>query len=181
MHVLQWIAVDTKNKYELEELDTCKEEAFDSVKSTFESMYSESEGLGGWSDWYIVGGGRYNENPDSQYKEDDHSMVISYGENPELFTKTISNAIDSRIIEFNGYRRNFEEKTVDLNDKLDNYDGTMDYSFELYPLSKLLDMLQGKWDMNSYFYDITNWSTNPKHLLDNPSDSWYLVPVDFHF
>jgi len=35
--------------------------------------------------------------------------------------------------------------------------------------------------MDSYFYDINNWSTNPKWVLDTLDDSWYLVPVDFHF
>ena len=180
MHVLQWIAVKQKD-FDLEEIDLCKEEAFRSVKNTFESMYSESEGLGGWSDWYIVGGGRWNPNPDSQYKEDDYSMVMSYGENPEEFTKIVSNAIESRVEEFKRYRQHYEEKAVDINAKFDTYDGTMDYSFDLYDLSKLIDMIQGKWDFNSYFYDIYNWSTNPKHMLDNLDDSWYLIPVDFHF
>jgi hypothetical protein len=181
MHVLQWIAIKPTGSFDLEDIDTCKEEAHDFVKSKFEEMYSESEGLGGWSDWYIVGGGRYNDNPDSQYKEDDHSMVISYGETPELFTDTISQAIDSRMSEFRLYRSQFEDSKIDISAKLDSYNGSMDYSMELYPLSKLLDMLQGKWDFNSYFYDLNNWSTNPKWVLDSLDDSWYLVPVDFHF
>jgi hypothetical protein len=181
MHVLQWIAVKNPSKFDLEDIDTCKDEVFRSLKNTFESMYSESEGLGGWSDWYIVGGGRWNPNPDNQYKEDDQSMVISYGENPELFTKTISNAMESRMAEFRQYRSQFELEKIDINAKLDSYDGAMDYSMDLYSLSKLIDMLQGKWDMNSYFYDVSNWSTNPKWVLDNLDDSWYLIPVDFHF
>jgi hypothetical protein len=181
MHVLQWIAVKPTGKYDPEDIDTCKEEAFDMVKSTFESMYSESEGLGGWSDWFIVGGGRWNPNPDSQYKEDDHSMVIAYGEDPELFSKTISEAMESRVSEFNSYRQRFADSKVDINAKLDSYDGVMDYAFDLYDLSKCIDMLQGKWDYNSYFYDINGWSTNPKWVLDSLDDSWYLVPVDFHF
>ena len=108
-------------------------------------------------------------------------MVISYGENAELFTKTVSNAIESRKIEFAGYRQRYEASNVDINAKLDKYDGITDYSFDLYELNKMIDMLQGKWDMNSYFYDLYNWSTNPKFMLDNVDDSWYLIPVDFHF
>ena len=181
MHVLQWIAVKNPSTFDIEELDTCKEEAHAEVKHKFEEMYSEAEGLGGWSDWYIVGGGRYNDNPDSQYKEDDHSMVISYGAEPEKFIETVNRAIESRKIEFAGYRERYEKQSIDINAKLDSYDGTTDYSMELYELNKLIDMLQGKWDMNSYFYDLNNWSTNPKFMLDNLSDSWYLVPVDFHF
>lgn len=181
MHVLQWIAVKNPQPFDIEELDTCKQEAHNLVKDKFEEMYSESEGLGGWSDWYIVGGGRWNDNPDSQYKEDDHSMVISYGEKPEEFVETIKNAIENRKIEFNGYRGRFEASNVDITAKLDSYDGKTDYSFDLYEISKCIDMLQGKWDMNSYYYDLNNWSTNPDYALDNLSDSWYLVPVDFHF
>jgi len=180
MHVLQWIAVKQKD-FDLEDIDTCKEEAFDSVKSTFESMYSESEGLGGWSDWYVVGGGRYHHNPDSQYEEKDHSMVISYGENPELFTKTVSDCVESRVSEFNTYRKSYDENNTDISNELDKYNGITEYSFSLYPLAKMIDMLQGQWDFNSYFYDITNWSTNPKFMLDSVDDSWYLIPVDFHF
>ena len=144
-------------------------------------MYSESEGLVGWSDWYIVGGGRWNDNPDSQYKEDDYSMVISYGAEPDKFVETINRAIESRKIEFAGYRERFEKQNLDILAKLDSYDGTTDYSMDLYELNKMIDMLQGKWDYNSYFYDLNNWSANPKYTLDNLSDSWYLVPVDFHF
>jgi len=181
MHVLQWIAVKADNSYDPNDIDTTKEEAFDIVKAKFEEMYSESEGLGGWSDWYVVGGGRYHYNPESQYEENDHSMVISYGENPELFTNTISHAVEARLVEFNNYRKSYDENNTDISNELDKYDGLTDYSFSLYPLAKMIDMLQGKWDFNSYFYDLHNWSTNPKFMLDNVSDSWYLVPVDFHF
>ena len=181
MHVLQWIAVKPTESFDIEELDTCKQEAHTLVKNKFEEMWSESEGLGGWSDWHIVGGGRWNENPDSQYKEDDYSMVISYGAEPEKFIETINRCIESRKIEFAGYRERFDKQGIDINAKLDSYDGNTDYSFDLYELNKCIDMLQGKWDMNSYYYDLNSWSTNTKYALDNLSDSWYLVPVDFHF
>jgi hypothetical protein len=98
-----------------------------------------------------------------------------------LFVETINNAIQSRKDEFATYRDRFEKQNIDISASLDKYDGTTDYSFDMYELNKLIDMLQGKWDMNSYFYDLNNWSTNPKWVLDNLDDSWYLVPVDFHF
>jgi hypothetical protein len=180
MHVLQWIAVKNPSTFDIEELDTCKQEAHSLVKSTFEDMYSESEGLGGWSDWYIVGGGRWNENSDP-YMETDYSMVVSYGAEPDKFIETINNAIEERKNEFATYRDRFEKQNIDISASLDKYDGTTDYSFDMYELNKLIDMLQGKWDMNSYFYDLNNWSTNPKWVLDTLDDSWYIVPVDFHF
>jgi hypothetical protein len=45
-------------------------------------------------------------------------------------------------------------------------------------------MIQGEWDMNSYFYDMHSASTNPDHMyksIDLGNKNWYLVPVDFHF
>ena len=180
MHVLQWIAVKNPNSFDLEDVDTCKEEALGIVNAKFEEMYSESEGLGGWSDWYIVGGGLWNEKA-GPYGEGDHSMVISYGEKPEEFISTVNRAIESRKIEFARYRQRFADSKIDINAKLDSYDGATDYSFDLYEIGKCIDMLQGKWDMNSYFYDLNNWSTNPKFMLDTLDNNWYIVPVDFHF
>jgi hypothetical protein len=183
MHVLQHIAVKIDNyPDEIVSLDECKEEAHSTVKNIFEGMYSESEGLGGWSDWYVVGGGRFTEG--DPYSEDKPEQVISYAENPELFRQNVDRAITSRIVEFNGYRKSFEDNGIVLSDSLDKYNGQMDFSFDLYPLSKCIDMLQGKWDMNSYFYDLENYSTNTKYMLDNlevDGVKWYLVPVDFHF
>ena len=181
MHVLQHIAIKV-NAYpdEIQTLEDCKQEAFNTVRGIFEDMYSESEGLGGWSDWYVVGGGRWNSDEDNQYKEA-WNDVISYVDNPTLFNEKVDGAIEARVDTFNDYRKRFNDQSLDINAKLDKYDGLTDYSFDLYELNKCIDMLQGKWDMNSYFYDLNNWSTNPKFMLDNVDDSWYLVPVDFHF
>jgi hypothetical protein len=55
---------------------------------------------------------------------------------------------------------------------------------KLYTLGKMIDMVQGDWDFNSYFYDLENWSTNPVHMTKdriNNGTLWFLVPVDFHF
>jgi hypothetical protein len=44
--------------------------------------------------------------------------------------------------------------------------------------------LQGKWDFNSYFFDMTSQSVNEKFMLesiDKGEKNWYLVYVDFHF
>jgi len=96
----------------------------------------------------------------------------------------VDSLITSRMEEFNGYRKMFDSKGIDLNDKLDNYKGVMNYDFELYPLKKMIDMIQGEWDMNSFFYDMHHASTNPEHMyksIDLGNKNWYAVPVDFHF
>lgn len=174
MHVLQRIAV----------IADSKDEAFSTVKSTLESeLGSDEYSSNAWFDWFVTGGGRWNANTDG-YDDNDQSMTISYEENPEAFTKAVDEGISNRIIEFNGYRSNFNQKNVDINAKLDSYTGITDYSFELYDLYKMIDMLQGNWDFNSYFYDMHHASTNTTHMqnsIDKGVKNWYIVYVDFHF
>jgi hypothetical protein len=172
MHVLQHIAVvaDSQDK------------AFRTVKYTLESELGDIESTtNSWFDWFVVGGGRFVEgNP---YEESDNH-VISYDEAPDEYKTTIDKMISNRIEEFNGYRKQFESKDIDLNAKLDNYKGVMNYDFELYPLKKMIDMIQGEWDYNAYFYDMHHASTNPEHMyksIDLGNKNWYAVPVDFHF
>lgn len=173
MHVLQRIAVQADDK----------EMAFNTVKDGLESELGNDEyASNAWFDWFVVGGGRWNENTDGY--SDDNSMTISYDEDPEGFTKAIDEAISNRIVEFNGYRSNFQSKNLDLDEYLSSYSGHTDYSFELYDLGKMIDMFQGKWDFNSYFYDMHHASVNTKYMLDTidkGNKNWYIVYVDFHF
>lgn len=170
MHVLQWIAIK----------DESKEDALAHVRNNLESYMND----GMWYDWFIAGGGRWNPNSDPYFGEDS-SMVMSAEEvGNEEFIARVNSSIESRMREFNDYRQEFAKAEVDINAKFDSYDGTIDYSFELYPLRKMLDMIQGDWDFNSYYFDMEHHSTNPKHLLDKLEQdnvNWYLVPVDFHF
>ena len=170
MHVLQRIAVQAEDK----------DEAFRRVKDYLEGQMGDEYNYSSWYDWFVTGGGRWNENTDG-YDDNDQSMTISYAEEPEKFVSAVNEAIEVRKEEFAQYRKSFNDKAVNINDSLDKYDGTTDYSFELYDLYKMIDMMNGKWDYNSYFYDITHESTNPKHMLDKVDGSWYLVYVDFHF
>jgi hypothetical protein len=174
MHVLQRIAVQAEDKLQ----------AFAIVKDTLEQELGNNEySSNTWFDWFVTGGGRWNPNPDSQY-EDDNAMTISYDEEPDKFLAQVALAIQSRVEEFNRYRQHFAEKNVDINAKLDSYDGSTDYSFDLYDLNKMIDMLQGKWDFNSYFFDMTSQSVSEKFMLesiDKGNKNWYLVYVDFHF
>jgi hypothetical protein len=174
MHVLQHIAV----------IADSQDEAFRTVKDSLESELGNYDSTtNSWFDWFVAGGGRWNPNPDSQYA-DDQSMVISYKESPDEYKAMVDSMISNRVDEFNGYRKQFESKEVDLNAKLDNYKGVMQYDFELYPLGKMIDMIQGEWDYNSYFYDMHHASTNPDHMyksIDLGNKNWYAVPVDFHF
>jgi hypothetical protein len=178
MHVLQYIAVQVENQ-----LDDPKQEALHLVEQKLQNEMGGEEQYLSWYDWFVMGGGRWNVDPDNQY-ESSTNMIISYDEAPTEYRAMIDEMISNRKEEFSGYRKSFDMKEVDLNAKLDSYAGNMQYDFELYPLAKMIDMIQGKWDFNSYFFDIQHDSTNPEHMyksIDIGNKNWYLVPVDFHF
>jgi hypothetical protein len=172
MHVLQYIAVVADSQ----------DEAFRTVKDTLESELGSNEfATNSWFDWFVAGGGRFVE---GDPYTDSTDSIISYDEAPLDYRSMIDRAISNRMDEFESYRKSYEEKGIDLEAKLDNYRGVMNYDFELYPLKKMIDMIQGEWDMNSYFYDMHHASTNPDHMyknIDLGNKNWYLVPVDFHF
>jgi hypothetical protein len=174
MHVLQRIAIQADDK----------DEAFARVKDTLEQeMGNNDYSSHAWYDWFVAGGGRWNNNPESQY-EDDNSMTISYEEEPDKFISQVALAMQSRVEEFGRYRKYYDERAVDINAKLDSFDGSTDYSLDLYDLSMMIDMLQGKWNYNSYFFDMQNQSVSQKFMLesiDKGDKNWYLVYVDFHF
>ncbi len=137
-----------------------------------------------WYDWFVTGGGRWNTNDTDGYDDNDQSMTISYEDEPGKFLDTVKEGIEARMAEFNLYRKHFNEKNVDINSVLDKYDGQMDFGFPLYELYKMIDMTQGKWDFNSYFYDMQHETTNTKYMyesIDTGNKNWYIVFVDFHF
>ena len=174
MHVLQRIAVQAEDK----------DLAFRSVKDYLENQMGDEYNLSSWYDWFVTGGGRWNDNGSDTYDDNDQSMTISYDENPQAFLAAVNNAIDERMVEFNRYRQNFNEKNVDINSVLDTYNGQMNFGFPLYDLAKMIDMIQAKWDFNSYFYDMHHETTNTKYMLeslDSGNKDWYIVFVDFHF
>jgi len=172
MHVLQYIAVKA---------DT-PEEAIDNVRTELESMLGNDGSTTSWYDWFITGGGRWNAEHEA-YTDGAINMVVS-SKDSEAFEKILSECIESRLSEFRRYRAEWEQSNINLDSYFDEFDGTMDYSMKLYTLGKMIDMAQGQWDFNSYFYDLENWSTNPVHMTKdriNNGTLWFLVPVDFHF
>jgi hypothetical protein len=171
MHVLQYIAVKADSD----------DEAMRLVENKLQQEMGGQDQYLSWYDWFVIGGGRFVEgNP----YESSPNHIISYDKAPLDYRSMIDNMISNRMDEFESYRKSYGEKGIDLEAKLDNYRGVMNYDFELYPLKKMIDMIQGEWDMNSYFYDMHHASTNPDHMyknIDLGNKNWYLVPVDFHF
>jgi len=178
MHVLQQVAIKADSA----------EEAFNNVKDKFESMYSESEGLGGWSDWYVVGGGRWNSNPNNQY-QDNHNDVVSFADSPDKFMETLQGCLSARSEEMGRIKERLDlDKFSSLIDSFIETNGNLSdegrFDMTAYYARSAASMINGYWNQDSYFYDLDNYSTTPSYMLeelDKGSKKWYLVPVDFHY
>ena len=178
MHVLQYIAVEADDK----------KIAYEAVEEHLLSNMPDGA-FNSWFDWFIVGGGRWNVNENDDiteaYTEGKTNMFISYDEDPEAFRNQIDKSMESRKAEFEDYAKDVNSSFIDK--AIATYN-PRDFDFSLfsnfYPIKKVIDMVYGEWDFSSYFYDMTNDSTSPTHLLnsiDKGNKNWYLVPVDFHF
>lgn len=171
MHTLQWVVV------EADDVDTAAENA----ERLLQEAMGDSESPSSWYDWYVVGGGRWNDQQDDY--ENSTNMIIAFEDNPNAFSGKLNELISNRIDTYNEYLA--EIKDIDIMAKLDNYGGVMTYDMELYSLKNLLRFQSGDWFYDSKFYDLVHWSTNATHILskiDNGlGENLYLVPIDFHF
>jgi hypothetical protein len=176
MHVLQHVAVKAESA----------EEAFRSVESNFNEQYSESEGLGGWSDWYVVGGGRWNSDSANQYQSA-WNDVVAFANAPDQFRSIVQNAIEARSEEMGRVKEHLDfDKFSNLVDEfIANPDVLSNrWDMAIYYVNTAAKMMNGTWNQDSYFYDLENYSTSPKYMLEeleNGANNWYLVPVDFHY
>jgi hypothetical protein len=180
MHVLQWIAIQSDDK----------DMALRTVQENLQTMLGDYESpTNTWFDWFVAGGGRWNVGEDDShseaYVEGKTNLVLSAKEQPDEFDERVLQSMESRKSEFEGYAKDVD---VSIIDKVISQYNPREFDFGLfssiYPIKKLLDMAYGQWDFNSYFYDMVNDSTTPKYLfeaIDKDPETWYLVPVDFHF
>lgn len=175
MHVLQWIAVQADDN----------SHAFNSVKHYLEVNMGSEDSYASWYDWFVTGGGRWNDNGNDPYDDDNESMVISYDEDPKKFLETVEKSMVQRKEEFDRYAKDINP---DILAKIisDYNPRKKDFAVfsELYPIKKIIDMAYGEWDFNSYFFDCNNDTTSPKYMfesIDTGNKNWYLIPVDFHF
>lgn len=57
------------------------------------------------------------------------------------------------------------------------------FGMATYYASKLIDLVEGRWESDTGFYDFVNWTCNPAELLEMPADKLEnvcLAAVDFH-
>jgi hypothetical protein len=175
MHTLHWWAVEAEDK----------EEAMGIVSSRL--INDEGNQFVDWSDWHVVGGGRWS---DSQY-EDSSSMIVSYKDEPELFMQRLQLCKDNRIGEMNTYlaKINTDKFVSDMVDYISNSGLPADeqrFNMNSYYVKKAGELLQDSYTCDSYFYDMVEYTAHMGYIqerLDNPTQSMrqFIVPVDFHF
>lgn len=175
MHTLHWFAVEAQDK----------DEAFDLVQVRL--MPSDEGRFVEWSDWHVVGGGRWSK---STY-EDSKDMVISYAESPDKFRETIEQCRKWRSEEMSRFLDSmdtdkFSSAITDyiLNNGIPNNEQRFDMNS--YYIKKAGDMLMDHYTSDSFFYDLKEYTAHMSYILerlDNDETKMlqFLVPVDFHF
>ncbi len=180
MHTLHWIAIKADSK----------ENAFGIIK---DNLLPNEDGyrLADWSDWHVVGGGRWNNVGDGYTDQD--NMVISYAENPDEFKKVLSNIKQHRINYMNNKLTKLDEAFDKLKSDIVDYisndcklDDSRRFDFSRWEIKEAISMLGSDWTYDSGFFDNEEFTSELRYLeerLDKPEEAalHYLVPVDFHF
>ena len=186
MHTLHYVAVEAENK----------QEAFDKVVVSLsrEDGHTPAD----WSDWHVVGGGRWSTNANKKSENnlmggynDDPTDVLGFSEDKEKFQEALisvgkfkAHAINRAIKEFNPDK--FISDMVDYASEGGRSDYNGDTIMNAYTIKEAAEMLMGCWIPDSGFYDLEEniaETTYLKERLDKPEQAvrQYLVPVDFHF
>jgi hypothetical protein len=137
-----------------------------------------------WSDWHVVGGGRWS---DSQYK-DSSDMIVSYAEKPALFDSIIEDIKKARVKEMQDLMSQIkiDKFTSDMVDYISNGALLTDrFQMNSYYINKATDLMTESYTHNSYFYDLIEYTANMEYIqshIDNKNPAMlFLVPIDFHF
>ena len=182
MHTLQYLAteleLDLEDEYTDEELRALAQE------EVGEWLNFEADGngfIGGWSDWYQVGG-RYEDVPILIYNDD----------NACEFLEALDIIDQKQLAQFNEYFTEFDFPTV--NAVMTKYSNGEDVEYrEIYEanitsLSCALKIMRGYWNWDSGFFDTEDCTIKTSALrkklgIDKTAyrSVYCLVPVDFHF
>ena len=173
MHTIQYIAVQAD--------DT--DMAFRSVKDNLETHLGDEYTNNAWYDWFVTGGGRWSTSEDPY--DDEYQKDVVHQSSPK-FQEYLDTATRFKKEELTRYIQN--ARKINLQEILDLAEaGEEDYfkvGHQLYEIKQIYEITLGVWNYNSYFFDIHHDSADMIHMknsIDNGADSWYLVPVDFHF
>jgi hypothetical protein len=185
LHTLHYVAVEADSK----------QEAFDKVVVSL-SPNEDGYRLADWSDWHVVGGGRWSSNANKENNlmagyNDDPTDVLGFSEDKEKFQEALvsvgkfkSHAMNRAIKEFKPDK--FISDMVDYASEGGRSEYNGDTMMSAYTMKETATMLMGGWTPDSGLYDLEEniaEATYLKERLDKPEQAvrQYLVPVDFHF
>ena len=138
-----------------------------------------------WSDWHVVGGGRWS---DSTY-EDSSDMIVSYAEKPALFDSIIEDIKKARVKEIQEcmFKINTDKFISNMVDYISNNATLGDVRFDMnsYYIKLASQLMDEMYTSSSYFYDLTEYTASMDYIQNaidkkNPA-MLFLVPIDFHF
>ena len=185
MHTLHYIAVEADSK----------QQAFDKVVVSL-SPNEDGYRLADWSDWHVVGGGRWSSNANKENNlmagyNDDPTDVLGFSEDKEKFQEALvsvgkfkSQAMNRAIKDLKPDK--FISDMVDYASEGGRSEYNGDTMMSAYIMKEAATMLMGGWTPDSGLYDLEEniaEATYLKERLDKPETQMlqYLVPVDFHF
>ena len=185
MHTLHYIAVEADSK----------QQAFDKVVVSL-SPNEDGHRLADWSDWHVVGGGRWSSNANKENNlmagyNDDPTDVLGFFEDKEKFQEALvsvgtfkSQAMSRAIKDLKPDK--FISDMVDYASEGGRSEYNGDTMMSAYIIKEAATMLMGGWTPDSGLYDLQEHIAEVTYLkerLDKPEQSalQYLVPVDFHF
>ena len=162
----------------------------DGIQEAFEKVYNAlEESPLPWSDWHVVGGGRWNSDPSKQYQDSDND-IVRYPDNKEKFHDMLDSVSKYRTeqVERLALHSDLDAIKVAAVDyivqggKDDFWDAKN--GMQLWSIKRAIEMMQGEYGPDSMFFDLASGSTSMKYLmerLDTSPDNQYLVPVDLHY
>lgn len=173
MHTLHYWLVEAEDK----------EQAFHNVQSTL--INDEGMPFVEWSDWHVVGGGRWS---DSQY-EDSMGMIVSYADETDKFNKIITDIKSARVKEMQDIMSKIDTDRFISNmvDYISDNASSGDRRFDMneYYIKSACDLMSERYTSSSYFYDLLMYTANMEYIqehLDKKNPAMlFLVPIDFHF
>jgi hypothetical protein len=177
MHTLHWWAVEAEDK----------EEAFGIVKERL--LNEDGTNWVDWSDWHVVGGGRWNNIGDGY--QDQSNMIVSYKDNPDKFKEILKGCQKARVDEMNNVmsKINTDKFISNMVDYISNNASLNDdtrFDMNSYYIKVACDLMDERYTSNSYFYDYKEYTPRMEYVnerLDKAEGNLlqFLVPVDFHF
>ena len=172
------LQLDLEEEYTDEELKALAQEQV----GEWLNMEATEEGfVGGWSDWYQVGG-RWANVPVEIYNDD----------NACSFLETLDLIDQKQLAQFNEYFGEFDFPTI--NTLMTKYGNGQAVGYrEIYEanvnsLAGALKIMRGYWNWDSGFMDTMSCSVKTEYLREKLGidktqyrSVYCLVPVDFHF